>query len=641
MQYFRNEWEYLEARFKVIEILKDWDQKKEKKEIKKKGRQRNFAKEIKTAKSSLNLRHKNSVERGMCFNFDQICNSAGLCPDEQLIMTFLLYSRFNTPGGKTTAQEMLKIIFPRAKKRLTCFRFLSPEERLIRKGLVDRAGTDFMVSERVCKKYMKVKKNNESSDSPTLQPKSKTSYDDYLKASYRLADLMWERSRTADSTHVHSENKIVQDDLDELSCRIMKARSHLESLAASDEAGQYPLVQLVKKYGLCFDEQMIVVAFMQNTLNLMRVEDKALRQGNESFKVMEIAGFLAPTQKDMPHYFKYFQDNAKLIGDGILESERWCWVEAIQTKEFWLAGEVLEYLADSQESDCAKRLQLLGAKLQEKAVKSGKVTQPRFTLEDVILEDSKKLRLMSALTQCKSNDLIFKEWGFEEKIKYGTGVTMLFAGPPGTGKTLAAEAVAGHLGKKVMLVDYSKLISCWVGDTEKNIAKAFRSAHEKDAVLVFDEADTVLADRSNATRSWEVREVNVLLCEIEKSKGVVIFTTNRHDNLDPAVERRIALRLKFDPPGASERLLLWKRHLPDKAPLDQGIDFNRLASDYSLTGAQIKNIVLNAARRAVYRASTGQDARIMDQDIQSAVRDEKTLCWSSRSSGPIGFVRDN
>ena len=118
-------------------------------------------------------------------------------------------------------------------------------------------------------------------------------------------------------------------------------------------------------------------------------------------------------------------------------------------------------------------------------------------------------------------------------------------GPAGTGKSAYGKYIAQSLDKPLLLKKGSDLISKWVGGTEQNIANAFEEAREEKAVLVFDEVDSFLADRTSAKQSWEVTQVNEMLVQMENFDGIFIATTNLMDNLDRASLRRFDLKLEF------------------------------------------------------------------------------------------------
>src|SRR5438067_3937552 len=155
---------------------------------------------------------------------------------------------------------------------------------------------------------------------------------------------------------------------------------------------------------------------------------------------------------------------------------------------------------------------------------------PRRTFDDVILPPTTRGALDAALAQVTQHDLIFKRWGLGERHSTGLALAFNFAGPPGTGKTICAEAIAHSLGRELLVARYAELESMWMGETPKNVAAIFRTAREEHAVLLFDEADAIATRRSTVVDSGYQREsnsvVNVLLQELERYSGVVIFATN-------------------------------------------------------------------------------------------------------------------
>jgi SpoVK/Ycf46/Vps4 family AAA+-type ATPase len=174
-------------------------------------------------------------------------------------------------------------------------------------------------------------------------------------------------------------------------------------------------------------------------------------------------------------------------------------------------------------------------------------------------------------------------------------------GPPGVGKTMLALAIALILDKKLYKVDYSAMISKWVGDTGKNIKAAFQAAKAHNAILLFDEADSMLSKRLTLTDDAVSNSVNqnrnILMQELDEYNGIVFFTTNKFENYDEALLRRIAAHVKFDLPNEEMREKLFKMHFPVLDRL-QDVDFKKcatLAKDFS--GGDILNVAVNAMRR--------------------------------------------
>ena len=251
---------------------------------------------------------------------------------------------------------------------------------------------------------------------------------------------------------------------------------------------------------------------------------------------------------------------------------------------------------------------------------------PRRTFDDVILSPVTRGALEAALAQITQHDLIFKSWGLGERHSTGLGLAFNFAGPPGTGKTICAEAIANSLGRQLLVVRYAELESMWMGETSKNVTAIFRTAREEQAVLLFDEADAIAARRSTSVDSGAQREsnsvVNVLLQELERYTGVVIFATNLAANFDPAFERRIRTHVLFELPGETERARIWKVQLhPSRTPLAPDVDFNALAQDYEVSGGDIQNAVLKAALAAAAEPIPDSTKKIHQRHFQSGIEE--------------------
>ena len=124
-------------------------------------------------------------------------------------------------------------------------------------------------------------------------------------------------------------------------------------------------------------------------------------------------------------------------------------------------------------------------------------------------------------------------------------MNVLLFGPPGTGKTEFVKYLGKVLDRKVLVIKGSDILSKWLGESEQNIVRAFRRAESERAILFFDEVDGLLQDRSNATRSWEITQVNELLQQMENFDGIMVAATNFSKNLDPATMRRFTFKLEF------------------------------------------------------------------------------------------------
>lgn len=243
--------------------------------------------------------------------------------------------------------------------------------------------------------------------------------------------------------------------------------------------------------------------------------------------------------------------------------------------------------------------------------------EPRFELEQVALNAKVREQIKTAISAVKYKRKMSKEWGMSDYFAGNRAIILNFYGKPGTGKSMTAEAVAKALGKKVYHINYSELESKYVGETPKNIRKAFECATKDDAVLIFDEADSFLGKRLTSVTQSADYGVNitrsVLLMELEKFTGVVVFTTNLISNYDEAFKRRILLSVYFEMPDEEARTVIWNLHLGKKMPLHSEVTAESLASRYDgISGADIKDMVLYAALYTLEQEKDAMDLSVFD-----------------------------
>lgn len=243
--------------------------------------------------------------------------------------------------------------------------------------------------------------------------------------------------------------------------------------------------------------------------------------------------------------------------------------------------------------------------------------EPRFALEQVALNEKVKEQIQTAIAAVRYKTKMTEEWGMSEYFSGNRAVILNFYGKAGTGKSMTAEAVAKALNKKVYHINYSELESKYVGETPKNIRRAFECATRDDAVLIFDEADSFLGKRLSSVTQSADYGVNitrsVLLMELEKFSGVVVFTTNLISNYDEAFKRRILLSVYFDMPDEKARLQIWKLHLSDKMPLADDVTAESLAGRYDkVSGADIKDMVFYAALYTLEKEKECMDFSVFD-----------------------------
>lgn len=229
--------------------------------------------------------------------------------------------------------------------------------------------------------------------------------------------------------------------------------------------------------------------------------------------------------------------------------------------------------------------------LDEEIAEYTTLEQPRCCLDDVVIPDSDRNRIMAAVDGRDDYLRRRAEWGIDDVVTYGRGSLLLLAGPPGTGKTMTAHAIAHRLGLRVLRVDVPTFARAH--DAGQFLPGLFRETRLHKALLFFDECECLMASRASGNGVL----MAMLLTEIERFDGVAVFATNQPDKLDDALHRRFLVRVDFVAPDATAREQIWRRHLPASAPVAADLDRAALAG-IDLTGGRIKNALLAAVAEA-------------------------------------------
>ena len=213
------------------------------------------------------------------------------------------------------------------------------------------------------------------------------------------------------------------------------------------------------------------------------------------------------------------------------------------------------------------------------------------------MQKNQKDIIKVACDRVKYKHIVYDKWGMGKRVLYGRGLSMLFAGPPGTGKTMAAQVISNELGLEIYRVDLSKIVSKYIGETEKNLREVFDSAKRSNVILLFDETDAILGKRTEVKDSHDKNanmETSYLLQKMEEYDGITIMTTNFTENIDKAFFRRISYVVHFTMPDYVSRKEIWQKMFPKETPLSEDIDFEFLAKNFEISGGNIKNIVLSS-----------------------------------------------
>ncbi len=246
------------------------------------------------------------------------------------------------------------------------------------------------------------------------------------------------------------------------------------------------------------------------------------------------------------------------------------------------------------------------------------VTQPRYTMEDLILDSATRTQLLDVISYFENREFLFTRWGLGERFAAQDNLAVNLYGAPGTGKTLSAHAIANALHLPMICVDYAEIESKYVGETSKNLSRLFQTANEQGALIFFDEADALLSKRvTNMTSATDVsvnQTRSVLLNLLNNYHGVVLFATNFIQNFDAAFLRRIKYHIQFHLPDAELREKLWRMYIPRKMPCV--VDYASLAAKFdNISGSDIANAVFSAA----VRAARNREAVVLQSRFEDAI----------------------
>lgn len=321
-----------------------------------------------------------------------------------------------------------------------------------------------------------------------------------------------------------------------------------------------------------------------------------------------------------------------LAGDDL---EKRLEVQRILSSDHWFAQKHILWLEPVREGEPIMSGRLIIDPEVIETLTTGIVSKPRFSIdfpaeyietemewEDLVLHPKTLHQIKEIEHWIAHNQTLLHDWGMKKRIK--PGYRALFYGPPGTGKTLTATLLGKYTGKDVFRIDLSRVVSKYIGETEKNLSRLFDKAADKNWILFFDEADALFGKRTDirdAHDKYANQEVAYLLQRIESYDGLVILATNQRGNIDDAFTRRFQAIIHFPIPGIGEREEIWRKAFPPQIEIAEDIQWNQIATRYELTGAGIINVThycaVEVLASKVYRLSLQQlETAIMREYIK-------------------------
>ncbi len=248
--------------------------------------------------------------------------------------------------------------------------------------------------------------------------------------------------------------------------------------------------------------------------------------------------------------------------------------------------------------------------------------EARGSWDDLVCVASTGSKLDELERRCRHRERVLDTLGRAFDSNSNRGVRALFSGASGTGKTLAARILAAEIGMDLYRVDLAAVINKYIGETEKNLHKVLSRAEALDVVLLLDEGDSLLGQRTevrSANDRYANLETNYLLQRLENYQGIVVVTTNLGDNVDSAFQRRMDVVVPFFRPQPEERWLILEHHLPANHAVEPEL-LERLALSCQLTGGQLRNVALHACLLALDEGGGPVDRYHLETAVRSEYR---------------------
>ena len=389
--------------------------------------------------------------------------------------------------------------------------------------------------------------------------------------------------------------------------------------------------EFFKERGLDAKEQIIFLALLK--------EEYAGGEGN----LRDMNTLIDIVSYDEYDRFKnraLLEEGAKLVSEEIIDYDEMLNPFGGITRSFFINEEVLHDIIHPQKKKKRTKLKL---DMLVKEQDIFELIDPKTTLDDVVLHPQTREILDALLKQMDKKVAVrLKAWGIRPKAG-NIDARIIFYGPPGTGKTMTALSLAKSMKRQVLSFDCSKILSMYVGESEKNVRKIFDTFKDlaqkskSEPVLLLNEADQFLSSRSTGPGSGAEKMhnqmQNIFLEQIEQFEGVLIATTNLLENLDSAFSRRFNYKIAFKKPDRRQRAQLWRKMLPENAPFAEDFDVERLA-EYSLTGGQINLVIKNTA----YRVAVRQEPLFRVEDFIAEIKKEQGGSFENEEKS-MGFLK--
>jgi len=414
-------------------------------------------------------------------------------------------------------------------------------------------------------------------------------------------------NETASIKRVQSKLKLIESTIKE---RVKKTKIDL------------PVLNFISENELNEKEEIIFLALLK---------EEYTGGGENAREMNRLLDLISIDEIDRIKNRTLLDDNSKLVSEGIIDYDELFGAFGGYTKIYFINEEILNELVHPRKKH--KLEHLIKNTLFD-------LIEPVKNLDDVVLPKKTEEKIKVLLKQIDKRVLnLLKSWGIKEGNDLSAKI--IFYGYPGTGKTLTAHAIGKELNKPILSLDSSKILSMYVGESEKNVRRMFDEYYEiseklkTKPILLLNEADQFLSTRTTSSFSsadkMHNQMQNIFLEQLERFDGILIATTNLLETFDSAFSRRFDYKIKFEKPSFKERVKLWKKKLPKNADFEDGFDIKKLAK-YELTGAQIELIVKNTALKVAMR----KKPIFCLKDFEEEIKNEKINAFDVEKE--VGFM---
>jgi len=458
------------------------------------------------------------------------------------------------------------------------------------------------------------------SDLPDVKPYG--DHLEYLQDQFFRIELYQKMSVIRQNIHEHSLG------IDRLQTKLKLLEKRIEERIAQTSENLV-LDKFFKQKKMSNFEQVIFIALLREEYS---ATDASLREMNALIELISYDDYERIKNRSL------LEDGSNLLNSEIIDYEEMLNPFGGISRSFYIVDEVLQSIIHPQKRKKVTRLKL-NALIEEQDI--FELIDSETSLDDVVLNDRTRETLNNLMQQV-DKEVVAKlvKWGIKDK-KSGIDARIIFYGAAGTGKTMTAYSLAKSLKRQVLAFDCSKILSMYVGESEKNVRKIFDTFYElsektkTEPILLLNEADQFLGARSSGTITgadqMHNQMQNIFLEQIENFRGMLIATTNLLENIDKAFSRRFNYKIEFKKPDESQREQLWELMLPENAPYEESFDIKKLAT-YTLTGGQINLVVKNTA----YKVAVRKEAIFTTKDFIDEIQRERDANFDSEKS--MGFL---